>query len=117
MKTIKTKKRAGKAYVLSYTLNDGKKISNSSMDKDALETLKASGLVGDKCSEIAEVELFETVEEQVADVGVAWVFFYKLEGKINPILCYDEWAATACRKRYVEHSFECSALRGIKEEF
>ena len=120
MKTIKTKKSVGKAYVFSYTLIDGRTTSMSNVDRESLE--KSRTLYGNpsiyKASEISEVELFETIEEQVPEVGLAWVFFYKtLIGNIEYVVSLNERDAKFRRNTCKNNGFECSAIREVKEEF
>jgi hypothetical protein len=121
MKTIKTKKSVGIFYVTCCYVDDNplpfiyesREAATKSREWDVKECIRTS--------EISEVELFETIEEQVPEIGRAWVFFYKAlkseEEIINSILCEDEGDAIACRKRYVDYGYECSKLREVKEEF
>jgi hypothetical protein len=119
MKAIKIKKSVGKAYVFNFNIHNGHKNSYSNTDKTRTEIEHSYNTqIGYKCSEISEVELFETVEEQVPEVGLAWVFFYKtLIGNIEYVVSLNERDAKFRRNTCKNNGFECSAIREVKEEF
>ena len=121
MKTIKTKKSVGKAYVFSYNnFENGPYYNTNQTEKLAIEARdnKRCRCDYNRISEISEVELFETVEEQVPEVGLAWVFFYKtLIGNIEYVVSLNERDAKFRRNTCKNNGFECSAIKLLREEF
>lgn len=121
MKTIKTKKSVGKAYVFSYTLLDGRTCSVSSMDKEGLEK---SRKLYDKpsvytISEISEVELFEGVEEQVPQVVERYYFVVSgdTDDGIHTRKKKDLAELEELRNEFVNQGFDCSEIKLLREEF
>ena len=123
MKTIKTKKSVGKAYVFSYNnFENGPYYNTNQTEKLAIEARDNTRC---RCylnhiSEISEVELFEEVIEEKPDVGLAWIFFYKevaREGVVIPVTSLDESTAIHRRKQHIDGGYECSEIKLFREEF
>jgi hypothetical protein len=115
MKTIKTKKSVGKAYVFW-----DRHFTNSSRSLIALEADRVkSQESGYKCSEISEVELFETVEEQVPEVVARWYFAY-IRGESSDMYITtiddNEWLEKK-RARLIKEGYLCSEIKLLREEF
>jgi hypothetical protein len=122
MKTIKTKKSVGKAYVFSYNnFENGPYYNTNQTEKLAIEARdnKRCRCDYNRISEISEVELFETVEEQVP-----WIFeryYFVVCGDNNEIMYTRKKNEIAeletIRDELVDQQFECSEIKLLREEF
>ena len=119
MKTIKTKKSTGKAYVFIYASPKDRQATNSLMSRELAERSRDWHIkVGYLCSEISEVELFEEVEENIPDVVERWYFVAVHQDGSDKMFSRTDLAALEeGRKECVELGYRCSEIKILREEF
>ena len=120
MKTIKTKKSVGKAYVFIYSSKDEKQTSNSNVSKEMIEkSLEYYTSVGFKCSEISEVELFEEIEGRVPHVWDKYILWTYNEAADKATLStfLTEEEAIEFRRTAISLEIPCSEIEHIRREF
>ena len=120
MKAIKIKKSVGKAYVFNFNIHNGHKNSYSNTDKTRTEIEHSYNTqIGYKCSEISEVELFETIEEQVPHVVERWYFVVCGKGGdgVHTRKIDEKTDIEILRNEYVNSGYRCSEIKLFREEF
>ena len=114
MKTIKTKKSMCKMYV--YAFGDMPITRNN---LQVLEEHRISAINGGMhCSEISEVELFETVEETIPDVVERWYFVAVYPDGGDKMFCNIERSEMEkTRLELIDIGYSCSEIKQLREEF
>lgn len=121
MKTIKTKKSAGKAYVYCYKYLDNGRCCVVELSKERAiyeKEYKQEARGYTNVSDISEVELFEEVEEQVPDVVERYYFVAVFPDGSDKLYSRTELAVLEeGRKEHSELGCRCSEIKLLREEF
>jgi hypothetical protein len=122
VKTIKTKKSVGKAYVFSYNhFENGPYYNTNQTKKLAIEARDNTRCRCDSnnISEISEVELFEEVIEQVPHIVERYYFVVcgEKDDGIHTRKKHDIKELKELREEFMGTGYNCSEIKLLREEF